>query len=253
MPPDPFVWIKGRPIELFIESFSNAARTLQVRGFTLNEQIITDHTTSADRSLATSVVPITGIPNFLTVTLAETGVSRGECYVRISVRVEGVVVAILGANYVSDTGTIVFPGGKNESSIEGPGLIRSITGTNPAAGVEISETVPTGALWFLRSLRATFVADVTVINRTIRLRYDDGALTFFEGFNASVTTASATAVLIASVGTNFIASGSGGRQPITMPDLRLPAGFRFFTVTSSLQAGDNWGPPQFLVEEWIEP
>ena len=115
MPPLNQEWIKGRTIELFIESFSNAARTVQIRGFTKTEQIIADHTTNADRSLATSIIPITEFPEHLTVRTLETSVSRGECYVKVSVRIEGVVVALLSAGYVSDTGTIAYPNGKIES------------------------------------------------------------------------------------------------------------------------------------------
>ena len=35
-------------------------------------------------------------------------------------------------------------------------------------------------------------------------------------------------------------------------DLILLAGHRIRTSTSSLQAGDDWGAPQLLVEEWLE-
>src|SRR3990167_7266768 len=154
-----------KAIELFIESYSNSARTVQVRGLTKNEIVSGDHTTSGDRSLATSVIAITEMPISLTVRTAETSVSRGECYVKVSLRVEGAIVALLFSGYVTDAGTPAYPNGKTESSVEGPGLIRSITGTNPAAGVLISETVPTGARWRLIYLHTDIVVDATVISR----------------------------------------------------------------------------------------
>lgn len=253
MPPDPFAWIKGRPIELFIESFSNAARTLQVRGFTLNEQIIADHTTNSDRSLATSTVPLTGIPIFLTVTLPTAGVSRGECYVRISVRVEGVVVAILGAGYVSDTGTIVFPGGKVESSIEGPGLIRSITGTNPPVNTNISETVPTGARWKLLSMQFTLITDANAADRLVQVVLTDGSNILQRLNNQTLQTANQTVLQTLGLGIGEVIELSGVEVIPAPGQILLGAGFVISTVTFNIQAGDNYSAPQLLVEEWIEP
>jgi hypothetical protein len=34
--------------------------------------------------------------------------------------------------------------------------------------------------------------------------------------------------------------------------LPLKAGWQIRTTTVNLQAGDNWGAPQLLVEEWLE-
>jgi hypothetical protein len=119
-------------VDLLIESYSNSARIVQIRGLTAENVISHDHTTSGDRSLVSTVVPLTSIPVTLTARNAAVGVRRGECYVKVSLRVEGVVVALLMAGYVAETNQLAYPNGKIEGSLEGPGLIRSITGTNPA-------------------------------------------------------------------------------------------------------------------------
>lgn len=250
---NPFIWVKQRPKELFIESFSNATRTLQIRGFTSNEQIIADHTTNSDRSLATTTVSITSIPIHLTANLSVAGVSRGECYVRVSLRVEGVVVALLGAGYVTDTGTIVFPGGKIESSIEGPGFLRSITGTDPADGVEISETVPTGARWLILLVRFSLLTSVTVASRVPRLTFTDGTNSMFQltppGFQSGGRT----------FFWNYLGNGGVGQirqednQLMSLGKIFLRAGFTVETTTFNFKVDDNFSAPQLLVEEWIEP
>jgi hypothetical protein len=244
---------KDREVDLLIESYSNAAKILQIRGFTENAQIIADHTTSTDRSLATSTVSITGIPIMLTVRASTTGVKRGACYVKVYLRIEGIIAGLLGACYITDTVRFMWPGGVTESSIEGPGLIRSITGTNPAAGAEISETVPTGARGLLKSLRASLVTDATVANRYPVLTLDDGTTVLDTYMVDSAQAASSTRAISWHPQTPIavvVATGVG----VPISDNRiLSEGYRIKTVTSGLVAGDNWGAPQLLVEEWIEP
>ena len=253
MPPIDLKWVKGRALDIFVESFSNSARTVQVRGFTESEPIIIDHTTSANRSLATSATAITEVPLHITIRTLETGVSRGECYVKVSLRAEGVVVALLGAGYVTDAGTVMWPGGKVESSVEGPGLVRNIEGTDPAAGAEISETVPTGARWRLITLHAVLTADATAVTRNPKLVLNDGLSDYL------ITPVGATATASQTVKVTWSASGledisSVLAQVEPLPSgLLIPAGHGISTLTVNLQAGDNYAAPQFLVEEWIEP
>lgn len=253
MPPENLSWVKSQKLDLFIESFSNAARTVQVRGYSETEQIVADHVTSADRSLATSVVQLTEPPIALTLRTLETSVSRGECYVKVSLRAEGVVIALLAAGYVTDAGTQAWPNGKIESSVEGRGLIRLITGTNPAAGVEISETVPTGARWRIISFRFTFLTDATVANRQPRIALDDGTSIYYRQANSTVHGASLSFSYNA-LGSSAGNMATGADLSLILPLLHiLMAGHKITTVTALLQAGDNFDAPSYVVEEWIEP
>lgn len=246
-------FLEGKRLDLFVESFSNAARTVQIRGISKGEQIIADHTTNADRSLASSAHRITDVPVFLTARLGATGVQRGACYVKVSLRVNQVVVALLFAGYVTDAGAPVFPGGKVESSIEGPGLIRSITGTDQAANTEISETVPTGARWKLLALLVSLVTDANVANRNVHLVISDGATRFLNRIQSASITASLTTEISWAI-SGLTAGISDTALQLSLPhELKLGAGFVIATATGNLQATDNYGAPQLLVEEWIEP
>lgn len=247
-------WMKGGKLSLIIESYSNAARTVQLRGFTLHNVISFNHTTNSDRTLATSTIAIPDIPIALTARASATGVQRGALYVRVYLRIDADRLQLLFAGYVTDTSAPIYPNGKIESSIEGPGLIRSITGTNPAAGVEISETVPTGAKWKLLALTAAFVADATVGNRVTSLAADNGTTIYVRVSSQALRAASASDVH--SWGPGITIPEAYNADPIQSPFAvlaQLPAGHRIRTVTNNVQAGDNWGAPQFLVEEWLEP
>ena len=246
-------WLREGGFDLLVESYSNTALTVQVRGYTENELVIHDHSTSSDRSLTSSVISITGSPLYLTARSATTGIKRGQCYVRVSLRIEGVIVATLFAGYVDDTSAVAFPNGTIEDSKSGVGYIRSITGTDPAAGVQISETVPTGALWHPISVKFTIVCDATVVSRGIILAFTDGTNELMRSFtNTTVpagTTLTATFSDIGTVATGLSNANMGVFSDATL----LPAGFQITTVINNLQAGDNLGAPQLLVEEWINP
>lgn len=181
---------------------------------------------------------------------------RGQCFVRLAI-VQGFTGAIVSLGtllqgYVQDTTALAYPGSPIEASTEGPGVIRSIAGTDPAAGAEISEAVPTNARWRLLSLRASLVTDGTVANRFPRLIVDDGTTVLFSSEVTPAQAASQTSQnQWAAWGVGQYSGQALAYSPLP-PRLLLMGGYRLLTLVTNLQAGDNWGAPQLLVEEWIE-
>jgi hypothetical protein len=180
----------------------------------------------------------------------------GQCFVVVEL-VRGftgavVPIAALGQGYVTDTSRFGGPGTPLLQSIDGRGVIRSITGTDPAAGAEVSETVPTNARWRLIAVQVTLVTDATVANRQPAIDLDDGALSFWRSGVGANQTASLT--IRNNWGDAAGAFGSTGAPSngLLPRDIQLVGGFRIRTSTTNLQAGDNYGAPQMLVEEWIE-
>ncbi len=161
-------------------------------------------------------------------------------------------VALLISDYLTDPHALGWPGGILRSSVEGPGLLRSITGTDPAAGAEISETVPTNARWRLFSFRATLVTSGAAATRTAHIELDDGVNPYGRfGPNFDQGAGATFRYNAAALGFGFLGSANEVTigVPVTTP---LFQGHRLRTFVSNLQAGDNWSAPQFLVEEWIE-
>lgn len=140
-----------------------------------------------------------------------------------------------------------------DGALDGPGSIKSIAGTDPAAGGEVSETVPANAVWRLKSLYASLVTDANVANREVSLSIDDGTNTYSRAFSGQAHPASTTGLYsVSPVGTRynrFLLEGTA----IPIPSQLSSAGHRFVSITGNLQAGDNYGAPQLLVEEWHDP
>ena len=188
--------------------------------------------------------PTSGNPNY------------GEMWARVRVlRGRSGATSIIGTlayGYVTLQQGISFPGTTFRNPLEGPGRIRSITGTDPAAGAEISETVPTGARWMLRAIAASFVTDATVANRFPVLKIDDGATVFYIADPPAAQAASNTLIYVSGSGVTRLTSVAGQPSWALPVGLILMAGSRIRTQTVGIVAGDNYGAPQLLVEEWLE-
>ncbi|MBA7581719.1 hypothetical protein ES708_23630 [subsurface metagenome] len=139
------------------------------------------------------------------------------------------------------------------STIQNPhGRIRSITGTDPAAGAEISEVVPARRRWRILAVRFTLVTDDPVADRIVHLIIDDGTAIFTDICVTTAHEASTTKTY------NFSNFGSTQLNPVAclyipLPPLPLSPGFRIRTATDLLEATDDFSAPQLLVEEWIDP
>ena len=247
---------------LRITSFNGAAGvvlSIEGRFVTLDGHIVPFvevHTPNTDRTSATSL--ITMGEGFLTnvQVRATTGTpTQGQCFVIVEI-VRGRLGALqpLGTliqGYVTATQRRAWPGMLLESSLSASGVIRSITGTDPAAGAEISETVPTGARWRLRALRVALTTDATVANRLTTLDIDDGTTQIMRIEGPAVIAASTTRGLNYGIGFPSRAQLNGNELVPLPSDVVLGAGFRIRTTTLNLQAGDNYAAPQLLVEEFI--
>lgn len=137
------------------------------------------------------------------------------------------------------------------SMTEGPGLLRTITGTNQGAGVELSETVPAGARWQFISLKTLFTADANVATRTTSLTFDDGANIFNVSGGNNGTTANASSVLTFATGQPNVSSQPTNAlgYPVPTP-MYLGSGYRIKTQTASKQVGDTYTATQYVVREW---
>jgi hypothetical protein len=211
----------------------------------------------ADRSGLVGTIRLAeGFLLSLIVGLVGTTARRGQVYMRAGISTApgetGIDPLILVQGYGTAEFVLAWPPGFQEPAVSGPGMLRSITGTDPAANTEINETVPTDARWRLHAVTAVLVTDGTAATRTARLQIDDGATVVLSIQPATTQIASLTRTYTAGAyGVTLTTYTPEIMWPLP-PDLYLFQGWRIRTATDSRQVGDNWGAPQLLVEEWIE-
>src|SRR5713101_7361481 len=83
--------------------------------------------------------------------------------------------AVLLSGYPDELRAIGYPESPVQSSLDGRGLMRIVTGAVPAAGAEISDAVPAGRQWIVRGGRFQLTASVAVATRIVSVVVDDGA------------------------------------------------------------------------------
>lgn len=263
-------YLKGAPTlymtgeeSLRLRSFcSLAGVTLALEGRILHldgsiAPISAPHVCNSDRSAAETVHAIgPGWLQHVSVRAIVGAPLRGQCFAVVEiVRGRDAAMQPLGVvaqGYAFASTGLAWPGSPIVDSVDGPGLIRSIAVADPAAGAEWSETVPTNARWRLLGVDAPLVTDVTVANREVVLTIDDGANIVAEITAAQNQAASLTRRYSFARGVQRGVSATATIINAPLPDALLLAGYRVRSVTTNLQAGDNWGAPRLWVEEWIE-
>jgi hypothetical protein len=159
---------------------------------------------------------------------------------------------VLFSDYLTNYHYPSWPYGRQINSLDGAGRIRSIVGTTPAAGVDISETVPFGTRWRLIAFRASLTTNATAINRQAVLTFDDGANVFAQALSgANIQAANNTSSWIF-FDTAAVFTTSGFFSAPIPANLFLLANSRIRTVTANLQGTDQWSAPNYLVQEWVE-
>jgi hypothetical protein len=143
-----------------------------------------------------------------------------------------------------------WPGTPSKEVTDGPGVIRSITGTVPAAGVDINEQVPALRRWLLIGGHAILTASAAVANRQVSFVIDDGANTlYFSGALLSQTAGQTNRYVLSALVPSQTVLAGGIPIGITLP-WPLRTNFRIRSSTAGLQAGDQWTALQYEVIEW---
>lgn len=216
------------------------------------------HTPNSNRTTATTVLsPIEGwlLGAVVRVTTGTPG--YGAVWVSLDlVRGFGsaaISVQGLANEFLTVANSLTWPGGEQNDTLDSAGNLRSITGTVPGAGAEISEAVPAGARWKLLSFFATLTTAAAVANRVPMLIIDDGAHTLMESSQMGQQAASLAWDYVWAPGDQSQASGN--RLLVTsglQHEVWLGAGFRIRTNTSGIQAADQWSAVQYEVLEWFD-
>lgn len=160
----------------------------------------------------------------------------------------------LFADYVTRENSPQWPGGRNISSIEGPGVITPVTIGAPALGAPQVITPPVNTLWKVHAFVATFTASAVVFNRLPTMQVRDPAAAFNIFKPSTPVTAGQTVVFT---------GGVWGYQPLDIPaqliyyelvqGVSLRAGFSLQIGTSGIDPGDQFASAEVGVEEWLEP
>jgi hypothetical protein len=159
-------------------------------------------------------------------------------------------------DYVTVRAVASWPGGRQIHPTEGPGNIRLISVAQPATGAEWTLTVQNGARWRVMAIESKLVTAVAVANRISKVQYFDGisGLSFYTAVPDQAVAAATTAQICAAPGANTTIPELATVNQALPIDLVL-SGLNPTTInslTTGLQAGDQYSSVSVLVEEWLD-
>lgn len=138
----------------------------------------------------------------------------------------------------------------------GPGMIKRIAGTNPAANTEVSETVPADRLWQLLAVYIPLVQGITQTPWPLLRLTDASDNVLAEIYGSTAAQGASTTCAYSWVRGLSVASGQIGattnvRSFAPLPDILLPGGYKIKTVTIGIGANSDYGVPSLLVAELV--
>jgi len=247
---------EAKNVSLDIQTWNTSTSVVKLRGFTKQGLINLDHTPLTNRSKLSTKHQISGLPIAFKVLEQGGNAVRGMLYVRVVLRMGGMAVQTLCEGYISQNTDLSYERGGMatfEDSLSGRGVFKVITGTNPAANVEISETVPTNAIWKVHSMVFDLVTDSNAAGRRVHIRITDGTNVLMDIPFSTDQTASLTRKYTAYITSHIADSNDDDDINLGLPkDQLYPAGFKITTATDVRQVGDDFGAPFLLVEEWLQ-
>lgn len=223
-----------------------------------NLQVLSEvHTPNTDRSVKTQNYPLgPGALTNLTV-FAEAGTPLwGQTYVLVEL-IRGLTggITVLGTllgGYVTTTQALGWPGSPIVSSTDGEPAPRFITGTDPPAGFNFLETVPTGARWELLTFYGLFTSSAAAGNRETDFAYGNASsqqvIVVPQGVVPPSTSyqMSWAPGLVRAVGNvNFI-------QNIAIPHRAILIAADTIRSLMALDVNDQWTQIRYFVREWLE-
>ena len=213
---------------------------------------------TADRAVNTYYVALTEAFLLAATCVGNPAGPPGSCWVRGVLGRTGPGAPqyqhLLFAGYLVTMSALTWPYPRFGGQVEGPGRVRWITGTTPAAGSGVYEIVPTGARWDVRLLSARLTTSAVAGNRYVHFALLSGVNYQWFGATQLAHGASTQIRYCYAVGmTARYFTGLDGVQDALPYPLILAAGMQFAVMVSGMDAGDQWDQVRYLVEEWIEP
>jgi len=237
---------------LQVRSQASVAGDLTIRGMTREGTFTFKHTTVSTGAYSTDTFQIPDVPIYISVIDDGSLFKQGEVVVTLNFLGNKDVLFNLANGFVYANKPLSYPVPSQTDLIPGRGRFKSIASVNPAAGDEISWTVPDGRVWRIIASSFQLVTSATVANRRVHLRLQTNTGLDISTFPDTDQTASLTRnYSFAQYGGNL--DGLDGSKILApMPaEIYLETDDFLGTDTQNLQVGDDLSVGILLVEEFF--
>lgn len=195
--------------------------------------------------------PMSEIPISISLFTPNFGLQELQTYAQVSLQINGDVAYLLAAGYINSPGVVTWPQGQIKGPLDDTGEFLARAGADPAAGAEATFTPTANKLSKPHSFTVTLVTDATAANRQVTLRIQRDGNVVYRIPAPAVQTASTTVIYCFGKDLPSTNGATALVQSIPMPDgIVLTENDTIDTVTTNLQAADNFGAPRVFMEEF---
>jgi len=164
-----------------------------------------------------------------------------------------IALGTLVQGYVTGNQDLAYPGSPLVGSTDVEPPVRFVIGTDPPAGTQSTETVPSGARWEV--VMYTIALNTSAVAATRRLSLHINTVAEFLGQFTPSATQAASLRYVYTFGQGLSSEGAVKSAFVNYPlatSLILSAGARLITSIENLDAGDNLEAPKMHIREWLE-
>lgn len=165
----------GSFFDVEVEFLANIAEEVEIVGFTKHEIFNFKHTHAGDGTVETDTFRTSDIPLGVSVHTTSATVERGEYWVALYLRVNRERIMKLCSGYVSRQSSIAWPQVQSENELGKRGNFKIVSVSNPAAGADFSEAVPTGEHWIIQFVTLTFATSAVGGARNVHMTFAPNA------------------------------------------------------------------------------
>jgi hypothetical protein len=245
-----------------ISACSVAGVTVAVQGRRLDDQgqlqtINETHTPFSTRvTHAQDIALGPGALLNLSLSVAAGAPLMGQCYVKVHImRNMGATAIVLGTilgGCITSLNSLGFPGSAVVSSLESEPVVRYIQGTTVGSGVDVAETVPTGARWELLSFNVHATFSTTTVALVPILRLESGGNLYCAAVAPQIAQGSYTSPSDWCWVTGYSQATPGAAQIYANPfpqTMKLLAGVTIRMPFLNI----GWSAtPRYIVREWLD-
>ena len=233
---------------------TNVAATCEIRGITKAGHFNGKFILNNDNAFHTETLNLPDIPIFIEVVTAAGTLEWGQILGRLVLRIDGTDFYDLCQGVLTSDHALAWPATNLYDQFAGHGQLAYSTGVNPAAGAEISNSVPTGYVWKIMAIRFALVTDANVANRRVHFQFWDNGDVAFEAISPVDQVASTTRNYSLAPWPSSPVSSNDDDIQITIPkDMLFVASEDFISSTVNLQVGDNFSAPHYRIEQFKYP
>lgn len=237
-------------LSVTVETFNDV--NVFISGITKNGPFRFTHLPAGDGTIETLFYPVDDVPIFLLVTTGNGMADRGETYVSVRLSINNDDFGTLVSGYVTSLSGLAYPYGKLEDNTSGRGHFLAYPGGIPAAGAEVSVTVPDGQMWRIRGIKLQLTTSATVGDREVSLIIKDADQEICFVPAGDVQAASLTYKYVYNAAEPWASSKVGTTVIQNMPtDIVLLPGGEIKTSTTNIKAGDAFNVPYIHIERWL--